>query len=303
MKNYYEILEIDVTSENEEIEAKLDDEYTKWRGLVTHHDPEVVAEAQKALALLEEIRSVLLDPAKRTEYDANLISQQVGMSGLADPTVIPDNLPGRGGYGAPIRRKTEQPAQHSKPELDRTDAWICSNPSCKKANQIGTQFCSNCGNRIGFYCPKCGELVEIANKFCSHCGVEKEKYFVQQQEEKIKNLEKQLADQRNQLNLAETDPAQFARQYPVAGQTGKGCLILWVAMMAAGIGIGIGASADSAFLAVFLGLAGVVGATVGLKAVFRNGAVSNYIDTGLKPQIQSLQAQIKEVQKEKYLDR
>jgi len=187
MPTYYELLKLGNTASQEEIEAKLDDQYTKWRSLVTHHDPEVVSQANQALQLLEEMRVVLLDPGKRADYDAAVASQQVGVAGLADPElIIAGNPVAVGGMVPPIRRDTRQAAA----PVDRTDAWIC--PNCDKANVIGTQFCAKCGTRIATNCPNCGSMAELSNKFCSSCGVDKEKSFTENQRSQIKDIEQRI---------------------------------------------------------------------------------------------------------------
>jgi len=170
MPNYYDILQIRGSASREEIEAAIDRQYNEWRRLVTHHDSNMAHQATQRLALLEQMRATLTDPAKRAGYDAamGLAGQQVG--GLADPAAMrqmPDaaaygppgaNVSGYGGYQAPM-----QPA----------DAWIC--PKCHAVNAIGKRFCSKCGQQLGADCPNCGKLTSVAEKFCAECGCNLEK--------------------------------------------------------------------------------------------------------------------------------
>ena len=72
MSNYYEILSIEPTATQREIETQLDNQYNRWRRLSTHHDAAVVDEANKALRTIEQIRDTLMDSNKRAAYDAGI---------------------------------------------------------------------------------------------------------------------------------------------------------------------------------------------------------------------------------------
>lgn len=80
MPTYYDVLRVSPSAAPAEIETALDNQYHHWRRLVTHHDPVVVEEAERALRTLEQIRAVLLTPEKRANYDGSII-----VGGLADP--------------------------------------------------------------------------------------------------------------------------------------------------------------------------------------------------------------------------
>jgi len=302
MQTYYELLKVEKTANASEIEIKLDDQYTKWRGLVTHHDPQVVDQAQQALAMLEEMRTILLNPDKRSTYDTAIASQGEGMAGLADPDMILAANPMQGGGMAPPRPRQTMTDDKPKPELDRTDAWICTDPKCKKANQIGTQFCANCGKRIGCECPKCGKLVEISNKFCSYCGVNKAEHFSKSQTASIRELETEIGVKTEMLSLAETNPGQFAIRYHVGNKNSNGCLLSFVVILIMSVGIGIGAAAESAFLGIVLGIVAPVVIAVMMSNASKNKSVREYVENVLKPQIKTLRQQIKEIQKAKYGD-
>jgi hypothetical protein len=207
--NYYDLLKIDNNAGHEEIEAKLDDQYTKWRGLITHHDPEVVEQAQQALVMLEEMRTILLSPDKRSAYNAAIALQKEGIGGLADPDVV---LTANSTGGAPPRVRQPKTSRQSS-EFERTDAWICPDKKCQKANPVGTQFCAKCGNRIGFECPNCGELSEMVNQFCSKCGVVKEDHFKQTQAKLIKLVENRIRETSRDLHFAVTQPVKYAFQH------------------------------------------------------------------------------------------
>jgi DNA-binding NtrC family response regulator len=43
---------------------------------------------------------------------------------------------------------------------------------CRHENPAGSNFCSNCGKRIGDFCPQCKQRVPVNATFCNHCGYE-----------------------------------------------------------------------------------------------------------------------------------
>ena len=55
MSNYYEMLKISHAATKQEIQVAIDDRYDQCRMLVTHHDPNVVNQANMALQSLEKI--------------------------------------------------------------------------------------------------------------------------------------------------------------------------------------------------------------------------------------------------------
>lgn len=72
MSNYYEILNIKPNATIIEIQEAIDENYDKYRRLVTHHDPAVVIQANNALMQLERIRETLLTPSKKMAYDEQI---------------------------------------------------------------------------------------------------------------------------------------------------------------------------------------------------------------------------------------
>jgi curved DNA-binding protein CbpA len=139
MTNYYELLKLNSNASGAEIEERLDDQYAKWRSLVTHHDIDIVSQANQALNQLEEIRNTLMNSEKRKEYDRFLSQAQGTMAGLADPDVLIAQNPVTRIMAPPRPSNMHFPASEQK-EVERTDAWICTDPKCKKANPTGTQF-------------------------------------------------------------------------------------------------------------------------------------------------------------------
>lgn len=43
-------------------------------------------------------------------------------------------------------------------------------PKCKKENDKGLKFCSECGSPLTNECPECGASVALGQKFCPECG-------------------------------------------------------------------------------------------------------------------------------------
>lgn len=185
MATYYEILKIQPTATTAEIEALLDTQYHEWRRLVTHHDPTVVNQANLALQTLEKIRATLIDPEKRTAYDAGLGLSHI--DGLADPSAVLD-----------MSRRSMVPSLPSDPQKapvsERTDAWVC--PKCQAPNSVNTQYCENCGNQVGVSCPSCNRLTRAAARFCSHCGADLHKAF---QEKKAQDYAVEAERRRQQI--------------------------------------------------------------------------------------------------------
>lgn len=165
MANYYEILQIQTSASKQDIESAIDRQYNQWRRLVTHHDPTQANQATQKLALLEQMRGILTDPAKRAGYDAaiGLTGQKVG--GLMDPDAM-QQMPSAAPYGPPGTRVPGNTGY--QPSMPPADAWICT--KCRAVNAIGKRFCSICGEQLGVDCPKCGKLTKATDKFCAECG-------------------------------------------------------------------------------------------------------------------------------------
>ena len=189
MPTFYEIIKVQHTATAAEIETAIDALYNQWRRLVTHHDPNVVDEANRTLRTLEQIRATLTDPDKRGAYDAGIgIGGPVG--GLADPkallrTAAPFRTP-PAGVGRP---SATQPSS-AEPRLD---AWECS--KCNVANPIGTRHCTKCGHQIGIECSKCGELNQDVATYCAQCGVDIQQEAEAQRREQERQLLRELQTQ------------------------------------------------------------------------------------------------------------
>lgn len=319
MENYYQRLQVKPTASLVEVEARLDDQYSKWRELVTHHDPDVVSEANQALQVLEEMRTVLLDPARRAAYNASITTRQENIGGLADPdTVLLINRSPSG--GAPIRMRDTAQADAPQPGQERTDAWVCSDPKCKRANTIGTQFCVKCGKRLSLECPKCGAMAELANQYCSFCGIDKHQQFRLLQEQAIEELEQQLANQVSMVEYAETNPMKFANENKeLVGARGRlGCVIpavsfgyLWfVGQLFLIIGGLVALEFPDyeilvfimAFLFVAAGLAGLITLIVFSSLASKKKKVRYFLRTQAGPELESLRTRLKQTKSSKYGD-
>ncbi|MDD2521354.1 MAG: zinc ribbon domain-containing protein [Anaerolineaceae bacterium] len=298
MVNFYELLQVRQTASETEIEGKLDEQYQKWRGLVTHHDPSVVAQANQALQTIEEARSTLLNPATRLGYDNTLKAELATMGGLSDPNISfaqpTTQFAGFNGgmmAGAPaINIPVVNPVS-----IERTDAWIC--PSCGKPNPIGSIYCVNDGSVIGKSCPSCNTMVEASNKFCSNCGVDKEQAFQENKKGTIAMMQDRINAVRAEIQLAETNPYRYSKQNPSAKGVASGCLsvVLWIVIfsMVGGIGGGEGAS-------VFFGLVFATLAVVGLVYLSAKSGASKTLESDLLPRLNMLEQELREYKKITY---
>lgn len=251
MPTYYEFLGIESSASAGEIESKLDELYEKSRQLVTNHDPDIVAKANQTLRVLEKIREVLMDDKKKKAYDASLSA-----GGLADPDapVITSNpfLP-LGALLKPVRS-----TDVFKNQMERTDAWICTNQKCKHANAVGEQHCAQCGTRIGMKCPKCDALVELSKKFCSNCGVNKQDSFAAKQAGQVKELmaaKHKLEDDISEIKkLAESGlPSKSdLYKYGVEPNRNVGCLVFLIVIGAIQFLTNAFADGGSGFLGIIL---------------------------------------------------
>lgn len=166
MPNYYEILQVPETASPEQVDEACTRLYDKWRHLVTHHDPNVAGQAGQALQTLESIRTTLMDPTRRTGYDAALgVAGPVG--GLADLDLLRQPGP-----LSPVAPQRSMGGDQAVPTGQRVDVWTC--PKCQAANPARTRYCDACGQAIGRDCPntKCGALIKVASRFCPECGVD-----------------------------------------------------------------------------------------------------------------------------------
>ena len=202
MTTYYEIIKVQPTATIEEIETAVETQYNQWRRLVTHHDANVVNQANQALQTLEQIRSTLTDPAQRTGYDTaiGLSGPQVG--GLADPEALLKTLSSPTLVPPAAKNHPLDVPLSQAQTIKRTDAWIC--PKCQTANAVNQQFCASCGNKIGHACPQCEQLTELVNPYCPHCGANKREIYTRKQETEIKSLQKKIANYNKNIQEWET---------------------------------------------------------------------------------------------------
>lgn len=162
MANFYELLKIQPTASEKEIEAVIIQQYDQWRRLVTHHDGNVVNQANQALALLEQMRATLLNPTKRDVYDMAVGVKDSQVGGLADPSVLFDNLQ------LITLPNSKQVQPEGKPASNVSSTWTCSH--CHTSNPTKTKFCSKCGTQLGITCPSCSNLTNAGDPFCAECG-------------------------------------------------------------------------------------------------------------------------------------
>ncbi|MDL1896045.1 hypothetical protein FBQ82_07220 [Anaerolineae bacterium CFX7] len=219
MANYYEMLQVQPTATDKEIETAIDARYNQWRALVTHHDDKVRDQANQAMRMLEQIRATLSDPAKRAVYDEAIGVKGV-TAGLIDPTAML-NVPRGVMPPPPPRPPMPNPTIGATGAASAVNAWIC--PKCSVANAIGTRFCKNCGTALGRECPNCEKTIEAIAKFCPDCGVDVAKATIAKQIADAKKLrigeERRMLEESNfkwwnlTRQLASQVPATYAVSY------------------------------------------------------------------------------------------
>jgi hypothetical protein len=236
MSTYYEVLKIASDATLPEVESAIDTQYNQWRRLVTHHDPAVVEQANRALRTLELIRNTLGNALERAKYDASL-----NVGGLADPAELLRGMtpPAQGmimhfSAGAASANNGSQPSGDAQaaPALERVDAWVCAR--CKNPNPIGEKFCSRCGNQIADACPSCAALTELTKPFCSKCGADKAGVIERRKQEKIQGFNATIGQYQVEIQeierLVEKIPFRnFDFQNPILhegiwGKLGGGCM-------------------------------------------------------------------------------
>ncbi|MBP7212641.1 MAG: zinc ribbon domain-containing protein [Anaerolineaceae bacterium] len=302
MQNYYDLLQVPRTASASEIEAKLDDQYQKWKALVTHHDNNIAMQANQALQTIEQMRSTLLDPASRFSYDVELDKELANSGGLADPNIAIAQPAMAPVFGIPTMGTGSTAAIVKPGMLDRTDAWICPNPDCKKANPIGTTFCANCGETLAKNCPNCGALVEASNKFCSNCGVDRQSFFEESKKAELQALREQHSKIEQLIQEAENNPTAFAKNHKeLTSNTGLGCGSYFVFFL---IFIGIGNMilnlSDNISIITILSLLITAGLFFGYKYFLTLSKGKRVLTENLLPQLKRIEGQIEEVRKREY---
>lgn len=199
--NYYEYLQIQPVATQEEIQTAFDTKYNQCRRLVTHHDPNVVNQANLALQSLEKIREILLDPGRRAVYDEALGITGNVVAGLADPISMPMDSHV---MTPPMVKPGSLPAA-SVAATSPLDGWHCT--KCNSISPIGSLFCRSCGSELGQTCPKCRTLFEKTAKFCPSCGLSPQEYEAEQEKLRLESIEKQRQSIRNKISDAEAQLA------------------------------------------------------------------------------------------------
>ena len=137
MTSYYDILGVSPNASLDDIRAAYDARYERLTKIIQHslYDEKKKFQARVELNELEQAIAVLLDPAKRAEYD-----RTIGVSN--DGVVDPDN---RGAWDQ--KHYASSPFPPPTPNTERMDAWVC--PQCNHANRVNTFHCEECGYKIG----------------------------------------------------------------------------------------------------------------------------------------------------------
>ncbi|MCL4299598.1 MAG: zinc ribbon domain-containing protein [Anaerolineae bacterium] len=241
MNNYYEFLQVQPTASQAEIEAAWEITYHKWRTLVTHHDQQVVNQANQALAALDQARTILLDPVKRAAYDTGLGLDGV-IGGLGDPDAL-------------LRQAGVSPSpQGYSSSSHRLDVWEC--PQCDTANPVGTGYCQKCGTQVGQACPSCNQRIYIKAQHCPECGANIEAATHQR-----------MLEEQHQAILQRQEAERLAMLEPIKQQSDSamrwataGCILAFIPILnIAGFIASIGAIIKSRNA---LGMAQVIGDTI-----------------------------------------
>lgn len=289
MINYYEVLELDQTASKEMIEIKLDEQYAKWRALVTHHDPNIATQASKAIQTIEEARETLTNPLKKHSYDQSLQAHLATMGGLVDPTLVVNQPVTQPGFGMAMPRRpivVTAPAQN----VERLDAWTCK--KCQKANPKGTTFCSNCGGVVGVNCPSCGALGDYSEKFCSECGKDKKAEFEKNKKFQLQGLGEAIAKVEEEISFVKQDPVGFAKNKLNVGKFGGCVIVLIVAVLILVVSFTVFLVQNEGYL----GLLFLLPVTVGL--IYAIASRNMLANQAAKRHLQSREAQLMNMKQE-----
>jgi curved DNA-binding protein CbpA len=290
VNTYYDMLKVAPSASGAEIEAAFEEQYNQWRQLTTHHKPQVVEEANRAMRLLEEARTTLTDPARRAAYDLTL-----NIGGLADPEVLLKEM--KAGPAAP---SASSPTSASAGSL--VDAWVC--PECGTPSPKGTPFCKHCAYRIGIQCPKCGGLTEAAAPHCSQCGAdlqaELQRKRAEEEQQRRQTEAQKLA--RLQAEVAALEPSleqlSHSRGELSPSDVGGGCVItallavplLLVALTSPSI------SEENRLVYWLLASTVILAIVVWIRRSDRAGNIDKEIQTG-REQLLVLQQELEQLQK------
>jgi len=237
MATYYEMLQIEPHASQTEIETGIENQYNQWRRLVTHHDPNVVNQANQALQTIETIRETLTNPEKRRVYDTAVgVAGPVG--GLADPSALLQTL-------APQPMMTPpapSPKEAVVPRSSSPALWECY--KCHTDNPTGTKFCFKCSAQLVRQCPECeNETSLVATGICGSCG-----YTYELASHRLE-LRQQISNLHVEIHQVEQEKAGVHTQGDGEIAVGCGGVLLF-------IGVFLLASTGSLFGAVILVLLG-----------------------------------------------
>ena len=205
MPTYYEFLQVDDTASVQEIQIALDQKYNECRRLVTHHDQDIVNQANMALQSLEKIRGTLLNTESKSVYDETLGLSASQVGGLMDLDVSASQpLSGASAVpsmlgGGPFQQTI---TPNKQPSNTPVDGWHCS--KCNSISQSGSLFCKSCGAELGYPCPQCGTPVEHTAKFCPSCGVNPSEFIEEQERAKAEAIELWQKEMQHVLSQAES---------------------------------------------------------------------------------------------------
>lgn len=208
MSNFYEILNVPTTASTAEIQTAYEQQYNQWRRLVTHHDPNVVNQANQALQALETIRATLTDPTKRSAYDAGIGLGSV--SGLANPEALLR-------MSSPSLSTSVPPRPPSVLAPGAKGLWVC--PKCGIENPEHTQFCFSCATQLVRECPKCKNMSSLVfTGICGKCGTHYETFV------KLSDLKRQQRELVSNRMAVEQEISRLSSQVSEASKTDYGQL-------------------------------------------------------------------------------
>ena len=196
MPSHYNTLQVGVTASDVEVRSAAEALYNHYLNLINHHDPQQASQAQQMLRVIEEARTVLLNPSQRQRYDTEIgVGGLVG--GLSDPSAAPDSaqaVPVT--FGMRARGASTPKPVTSAPPVDSaaTSIWAC--PKCQLLNEPRTKFCAKCGFRLIETCIRCEqETAIVTTGRCTNCGANQAE---EQQRLEARQAAAQAAAQRRQ---------------------------------------------------------------------------------------------------------
>lgn len=166
-QNYYQFLGVQPTATTEEIVEALDRLYSEWHHLVTHHEHSIRIQATNRLHTIEHTRAVLVDPATRARYDAEMgVGNVTAGLGLTEIVLIPQP----DDYLIPPAPSLVPPPP--TPAASRTATAHRGCPNCGNTeNPPGARYCISCRAKLTQLCPKCRTELPWHFTICSNCGV------------------------------------------------------------------------------------------------------------------------------------